>query len=104
MYKATIAVDLDGVVCEEGNTFDRSIQEPFPGVVEKINKLYKAGYKIQFFSARTWPEYEYTLAWLDKYCFMFHDLILGKPPASFIVDDRSVKSLDELFEKLGLSE
>jgi hypothetical protein len=104
MKKLTLSIDIDNTIRPEVSAFDKILQEPFEGAVEKVNKLYDAGHQIIFFSAVSWNEYNATLFWLNKWGFKFHRLICSKPPADVYVDDRSVKSLDELLLKITENE
>jgi hypothetical protein len=94
-----IAIDIDGFVYPESSAFDRCLQLPIDGAVEKVNKLYNDGHQIFFFTARGWNEYNYTLKQLLKDGFKFHVLICGKLSYDIIGDDRAVSNIDELIKR-----
>lgn len=95
----TLVVDIDGVICPEGKTFEKYTFEPIPGSVEKINQLFRKGYHIILFTARSWAEYHLLKKWLDTHKFHYDQLICGKPIGDAVIDDRSFKSLDEFIEE-----
>uniref|UniRef100_A0A6M3LFA5 Polynucleotide kinase n=1 Tax=viral metagenome TaxID=1070528 RepID=A0A6M3LFA5_9ZZZZ len=93
--------DIDGTVCTQ--TPDNKIRayneaEPFVDMIEAINKLYDAGHRIIFFTARgsssgiDWREF--TEKQLTQWGFKYHELILGKPTADVFIDDKAVNVRD----------
>lgn len=98
-----IIIDLDGTICTEEKTFSRSMAKPLPNAKKSINKLYKEGYIIILYSARSWMEYEMTAKWLQKYNFKYHQLIMGKPIGDVWIDDRAIKytDWDEIMHKIS---
>lgn len=97
-----IIIDIDGTICTEERTYSRSLAKPLPYAKESVNKLYKAGHTIIFYSARTWMEFEMTTDWLHKNGFKYHQLVLGKPIGDVWIDDRAIgfKSWEETLETL----
>lgn len=87
---ATIAIDIDGVVCFEEKTFDKPLARPISGAVESIKKLYEEGNVIIFWTARGWEQYRTTKDWLDRHGFTYHVLSMGKPIVDIFVDDRAI--------------
>jgi uncharacterized HAD superfamily protein len=87
---ATIAIDIDGVVCEEEKTFDRPLAKPIPGALEYIQRLYDAGHVIVFWTARGWEQYRVTSDWLNRHGFSYHALSMGKPIVDIFIDDRAI--------------
>ncbi|MDL2304099.1 HAD family hydrolase [Bacteroides sp. OttesenSCG-928-D19] len=86
-----IIIDMDGTICTEERTYSRSLAKPKEGAVDAVNALYKAGHTIIIYSARTWMEYEMTVAWLANHNISYHQLILGKPIGDVWIDDRALK-------------
>lgn len=86
-----IIVDLDGVICTEEKTFERSLAIPIPGAIESINQLKQNGHDIVIYTARSWSEETMTKAWLDFYDVNYDTLILGKPTCDFYIDDRAIR-------------
>lgn len=85
-----IVIDLDGVIFEERDERERSKATPLAGAVEAINALYQTGHKIIICSARTYRELELTLSQLEKCGIKYHHLVLGKPVADIVIDDRAI--------------
>jgi SAM-dependent methyltransferase len=86
-----IVLDLDGVICEEKSTFERSLAKPIVGAIESIHVLKQQGHRIFIYTARSWSEYNMTVAWLDKYGISYDELLMGKPIADLWVDDRCLR-------------
>ena len=86
-----IAIDLDGTICSEQKTFERSLAKPLPGVREGIEKLIESGHEIVIYTARTWSEFKMTKAWLDDNNIQFHGLQMGKPVFDLWIDDRAMQ-------------
>lgn len=94
-----IVVDMDGVIATLTARNDYRLAEPLTDNIRVINRLAAAGNTIVVFTARgsatglDWSEL--TRDQLRRWGVAHHELILGKPPADFYVDDRGV-SLDDL--------
>ena len=117
-----IAIDLDGTICEEKPTFEKSLAEPMflkPPInlknlcgynfvtsnsVHFVNTLYKLGHTIIIFTARSWSELPMTLEWLKKHKVQYHTVVCGKPVYDVIVDDRSKTNLLDFIKELGEEE
>ena len=92
MKTTTLVIDLDGVICEEKPTFERSLALPVPGAVSTLKALKNTyGYKIIIYTARSWSEYEMTKAWLCKEEVPHDLLVMGKPVGDYWIDDRAIK-------------
>ena len=103
-----LIIDMDGTICTEEKTYSRSLAKPKDGMVESINQLYDNGHTIIIYSARTWMEYEMTVAWLDNYGVKYHQLVMGKPVGDYWIDDRAIRFknwsdvMSQINEKGGL--
>lgn len=84
-----VFIDIDGTICSEERTFERSLATPLPGAREKIQAWYDAGHTIVFWTARGWEQYRMTHDWLTRHSFPFHQLMMGKPIVSVFIDDRA---------------
>ena len=97
---SVICLDIDGVIFSRSESNDYSKVQPNPGVINLIQLLYKQGHKIILFTARgsktgiNWSDQ--TISQLTSNSIPYHDLIFGKPPYDFYVDDRSI-SLQQLY-------
>lgn len=85
----TIFVDLDGTLCTEERTFERSLAIPLPGAREALQKFYDAGHTVIIWTARGWEQFKMTKHWLDTNGFAYHQILMGKPIASIFIDDRA---------------
>lgn len=94
----TIIVDLDGTICEERPTFERSLAEILPGAKETINRWRSAGNTIIIYTTRSWSEYRMTEDWLRKNGVEYDQLVCGKPLGQVWIDDRALRftSWDEI--------
>jgi hypothetical protein len=95
MTKKTAVVDMDGVICEEGPTFERSLAREVSGARERLEALRDAGYRIIIHTARSWSELAVTEEWLYERGIFYDQLVMGKPVADILVDDRAVSSLEQ---------
>ena|SRR5580765_5654590 len=102
----TILVDLDGVICTEERTFERSLATLKPGAREAMQALCDAGHTVVIYSARTWAELKMTEAWLREHQIPYHGLHLGKPIADWHIDDRAIQFTDwpDALGRLGVSQ
>lgn len=86
-----LIIDLDGTLCTERLTFSRCLADPLEGAVEAMRMLKGKGVTLIIYSARTWAEYEMTVAWLKLYGIPYDQLVLGKPIGDYWIDDRAIK-------------
>lgn len=96
----TINVDMDGVLCSEEKTGSKMFAEPYTEEIKKINHMYDDGFIIIINTARGWLDFKMTKEWLDKHGVKYHSLVCGKINADYVVDDRSFKSISELYNKV----
>ena len=97
----TICVDIDGCLCSQtaGNYADA---QPIEEAIKVVNELYDEGHKIILHTARFMNRHngdvqkvyeeghEFTKNQLDSWGVRYHELILGKPFADILIDDRAV--------------
>lgn len=86
-----IMIDIDGTVCEELAPFDRPLAKPLKGAVKAVNRLVKDGHTVVFWTGRGWDQYRVTEKWLDQHGFRYAQLLMGKPIANLIIDDRACR-------------
>jgi uncharacterized HAD superfamily protein len=75
-------IDIDGTICD-----DIPNEEPermatanlYPDALETLNRWYKEGHYITFFTSRIEEHREVTEDWLKKNGFRYHGLLMGKP-------------------------
>lgn len=75
-------IDIDGTITDDVPNEEperMATCEPFPDALETINKWYKEGHQICFFTSRVEEHRKITEDWLNKHGFKFHSLLMGKP-------------------------
>jgi CMP-N,N'-diacetyllegionaminic acid synthase len=97
----TYVFDIDGVICKTRKG-DYKKSKPIKTRIAKINKLYKEGNTIVFYTSRG---YASGLNWealtnyqLKKWKVGHHTVVFGKPYADITVDDKAIN--DKTFFKL----
>jgi capsule biosynthesis phosphatase len=102
-----IVLDIDGTICKDEDAQIPYIdREPYLLMVEKIQRLHKAGIKIVLFTSRNMNTYKgnvgliqantmpVLLEWLKKHEIPFDELYCGKPwpgEKGFYVDDKAYR-------------
>ena len=81
---------MDGVICSEEKTFEKSLAVPMPGAVDGVNYLYSKGYTIIIWTARGWEQFRSTEYWLKNNGIQYHTLLMGKPIVDHFIDDRAI--------------
>lgn len=99
--KKTIVIDMDGTICSEEKTFEKSLASPKKNSIKNINKLHK-NFFIIIFTARGWAEYNITKEWLERNKIKFDILMCGKPIYDHWIDDRALnfEDWDEILHKI----
>lgn len=75
-------IDIDGTICDDipNEQPERmATAKLYPDALVTINKWYDEGHVITFFTSRIEEHREVTEAWLDKYGFKYHGMVMGKP-------------------------
>ncbi len=86
-----IALDLDGTICEEKQTFSRPLAKLLPGAAESVAHLKAQGHRVILYTARGWAEYEVAKQWLADNKVAHDELLMGKPIVDAFIDDRAVR-------------
>ena len=84
-----IMIDIDGTICTEESPFDRPLPKPLPGALDAVNNFYNAGHVVVLWTGRGWEQHRVTKKWLDDHGFKYSELLMGKPIANLIIDDRA---------------
>jgi D-sedoheptulose 7-phosphate isomerase len=89
----TYLIDLDGTLCT--NTFgEYENAVPIHSAIERINKYFDDGIYIKIYTARgsgTGKDWEsITKTQLQQWGVKYNELIMGKPEADVIIDDKSL--------------
>ena len=84
-----IMVDIDDTICE-GDTYET--MTPIRKNIEKINRLYKEGHEVIYWTARgtlregNW--FHVTFEQLMDWGCLFHELRMNKPAYDLLIDDK----------------
>ena len=95
-----VFVDIDETICYYEGERDYKLAKPYYGRIDKINKLYKEGNTIVYWTARgsitqiNW--FQITYNQLVEWKCNFHELRMGKPAYDLFIDDKNINS-DEYF-------
>ena len=97
--------DIDGTLCEtpsdpDGHNVRYWDAEPYPFMIEQVNRLYDEGHKIIMMTARgrgsrkDWTEL--TREQLDRWGYKYHEIepMFHKPTADFFIDDKGINVED----------
>jgi hydroxymethylpyrimidine pyrophosphatase-like HAD family hydrolase len=96
--KWTVAVDLDGTLCEPVSPEHYSSAKPMPENIMKVNRLYDKGWQVIIYTGRGWYNYDMTVGWLHRHNVKYHVLAMGKVVAHYYVDSANA-TLDEVLNK-----
>ena len=98
-----IYVDIDETICFYKKERDYNLALPIKENIRKINKLFKEGHEITYWTARgtvtgiDW--HDVTKKQLDEWGCKYHYLSVGKKPAyDLLICDKAVNS-EEYFKK-----
>jgi len=101
-----IAVDIDDTVLSTDGHPEYLNPKALPGALDANKKIWDAGYKVDFFTARHTKYYDLTVEQLDQLGFRYRRLITSKPLYDKFIDDRAIEfkgdwktALDKLMEK-----
>lgn len=85
-----IAIDLDGVLCEEGKWDIKSMvtRKPLVENIKKINRLYDEGNIIVIWTGRREEDRIPTEAWLKLNRVKYHYLVMQKPYYELIIEEK----------------
>jgi hypothetical protein len=90
-----VGVDLDGTLAEPLWTPDNptsDIGDPIPESIEKVQELWRNGYKVIVHTSRPWTDYQAIEGWLLHYNIPFKEIQCGKPLYAAYVDDRAIRA------------
>jgi len=75
-------IDIDGTICDDIPNEEperMATAKSYPDALNTLNKWYKQGHYITFFTARVEQHREVTELWLKENGFKYHSLLMGKP-------------------------
>jgi hypothetical protein len=99
-----VLVDIDETICFYSAARRYDLSEPNQGNIAKINKLYKEGWKVVYWTARgsvSKKDYTaHTKNQLNSWGCKYHELVTGtsdnpKPHFDLLIDDKAIR-IEEL--------
>ena len=75
-------IDIDGTICDDipNEEPDRMLDaNVYPEALATLNRWYKQGHIITFFTSRIEEHRDVTEKWLKQHGFKYHALLMGKP-------------------------
>ena len=75
-------IDIDGTICDDIPNEEperMSSAKLYPEALNTLNKWYKEGHIITFFTSRLEKHRDVTEKWLKENGFKYHGLLMGKP-------------------------
>ena len=75
-------IDIDGTICDDIPNEEperMAIAKLYPDALETLNKWYKQGHFVTFFTSRVEEHRLVTEVWLKENGFQYHTLLMGKP-------------------------
>lgn len=99
MNKIIVAIDMDGVLCENGGYTDEQFmnRKPLLNNIKKINKLHDSKHYIIIYTARRSSVRVITEHWLQKYNVDYDIVVMDKLRFDMYIDEKhKIKSVEEL--------
>jgi len=90
LEERTLCIDIDNTLCNTSGSDDYKKAEAIPGAQEALRQLRKSGWTIVLYTARHFNNWQTTVNWLSNNGFEYDQIVFGKPPACFYIDDRAV--------------
>ena len=84
----TLCIDLDHTLCIAHGDYAEA--EPMSGAQEALRRLRGAGWIVVVYTGRHFNHWQTTVEWLADRGFVYDQLVFGKPPARFYIDDRGI--------------
>lgn len=83
-----IAIDIDGTICSVEEDYSKCIL--MPGCLEALTHIRNQGYLIFLHTGRHINNFEITVSWLKENNVIYDNIVFGKPPAKYYIDDRAI--------------
>lgn len=85
----TLAIDLDHTLCVSAAP-DYGAATPMAGAADALRELRSAGWFVVIHTARHFNHWRVTAEWLERHRFEYDQIVFGKPPARYYIDDRAI--------------
>jgi hypothetical protein len=86
----TLCLDIDHTLCLSLGPERYSEATPVVGAKETLNLLRDEGWVIVLDTARHFNHWKTTVEWLMQHGFEYDQIVFGKPPARYYIDDRAI--------------
>lgn len=103
LERRTLCVDIDRTIYVGDRPLDYENGSAVPGAVAALRKLRDDGWTIVLYTARHFNHWEVTRRWLDHAGVCYDQIVFGKPPATYYIDDRAIPfrgSWDEVLSEI----
>lgn len=84
----TLCVDIDFTLCISQGDYAKAV--PVPGAREALQQLRRDGWVIVLHTGRHFNHWKTTVEWLAEHNFEYDQIVFGKPPSRFYIDDRAI--------------
>jgi hypothetical protein len=86
----TVCIDIDHTICHSDGPGRYAEATCIDGAADAIRSLRAAGWIVVLFTARHFNHWATTQTWLAENDLEYDQLVFGKPPARYYVDDRAI--------------
>lgn len=86
----TICIDIDHTLCVPTGANGYENSSPVPEARESVRSLREDGWVVVLLTGRHFNHWKTTVEWLSNNGFEYDQIVFGKPPARFYIDDRAI--------------
>jgi hypothetical protein len=98
-WPLVVCVDIDGVLADTegsqrvplGGPARYDSAPPVKGAAAALRWLKAQGYRIHLYTGRHLDHLRVTQDWLARHGMEYDHLVMGKPPATYYIDDRAIR-------------
>ena len=90
LERRTLCIDIDRTIYAGDRPLDYENGAAVPGAADALRKLRDDGWTIVLYTARHFNHWEVTRRWLDHAGICYDQIVFGKPPATYYIDDRAI--------------
>ena len=88
LEERTVGVDLDFTLCRHDGDYAEA--RPLEGAREALVRLREAGWHVVIHTGRHFNQWKTTVDWLARENMPYDQIVFGKPPCRYYVDDRAI--------------
>ena len=86
----TVCIDIDHTICQSAGPDSYAEATCLPGAQDALRELRRAGWIVVLHTGRHFNHWKTTVDWLSRNDFEYDQLVFGKPPARYYIDDRAI--------------